>query len=83
MRRPRFVANRDGNGNRSRAFRIQRGVTNICQGDRARSRAQRLKSEAGNCLSLAVTERSTAFAAELIDEAVKLFRRADELVAGG
>nr|WP_299904055.1 hypothetical protein [Sphingomonas bacterium] len=49
------------------------------RGDRARIRAQKLKHEAGNCLSLAVTERSATFAAVLIDEAVKLCRRADEL----
>lgn len=75
----RFVAKCGGCWNRGRAFRIQRRVTHSCPGDRAQSRAQRLKLEAGNCLSLAVTERSTAFAAELIDEAMKLWRRADEL----
>jgi hypothetical protein len=54
-------------------------VNNSSQGDRARIRAQRLKYEASNCLAIAVTERSAAFAAELIDEAMKLSRRADEL----
>jgi hypothetical protein len=42
-------------------------------------RALRLKTEAGNCLTIAVGKTDPAFAAELIDEAVRLMRRAQEL----
>lgn len=42
-------------------------------------RALRLKTEAGNCLALAVGQPDPAFAAELIDEALRLMRRAQEL----
>ncbi|MGN6821152.1 MAG: hypothetical protein ACTHJR_21060 [Sphingomonas sp.] len=42
-------------------------------------RALRLKTEAGNCLTIAVGKADPAFAAELIDEAVRLMRRAQEL----
>ncbi len=43
------------------------------------ARAIRLKTEARNCLSIAIRQRDTAFAGELIDEAVRLARRAKEL----
>jgi hypothetical protein len=43
------------------------------------ARALRLKTEARNCLSIAIRQRDTAFAGELIDEAVRLARRAQEL----
>jgi len=46
--------------------------------DRTR-RAEKLQREAANCLSLAVTERSTEFAADLIEEASMLMRRVSEL----
>lgn len=42
-------------------------------------RALRLKTEAGNCLTIAVGKTDPAFAAELIDEAARLMRRAQEL----
>ena len=42
-------------------------------------RALRLKTQAGNCLAIAVGHADTAFAAELIDEALRLMRRAQEL----
>ncbi len=42
-------------------------------------RALRLKTEAGNCLTIAVGQRDPVFAAELIDEAIRLMRRAREL----
>jgi len=42
-------------------------------------RALRLKTEAGNCLAIAVGHADTAFAGELIDEALRLMRRAQEL----
>jgi hypothetical protein len=42
-------------------------------------RALRLKTEAGNCLTLAVRQTDPAFAGELIDEAMRLMRRAREL----
>jgi hypothetical protein len=43
------------------------------------ARALRLKTEARNCLTIAVQQRDTAFAGELIDEAMRLARRAQEL----
>jgi hypothetical protein len=42
-------------------------------------RALRLKTEAGNCLTIAVRQEDPMFAAELIDEAIRLTRRAHEL----
>ena len=45
------------------------------------ARAHRLAKEARNCLTIAVTQDDTAFAAELIDEALRLVRRARELAA--
>jgi len=47
--------------------------------DRTRRRAQKLQREAANCLTLAVRERSTDFAADLIEEASMLMRRVNEL----
>jgi hypothetical protein len=43
------------------------------------ARSLRLKTEARNCLTIAVRQGDTAFAGELIDEAVRLARRAQEL----
>ncbi len=43
------------------------------------ARALRLKTEARNCLTIAIRQRDTAFAGELIDEAMRLARRAREL----
>ncbi|WP_183112283.1 hypothetical protein [Sphingomonas sp. So64.6b] len=43
------------------------------------TRAYRLSKEASNCLTIAIGSRSTADAAELIDEAIKLATRAHEL----
>ena len=45
------------------------------------ARAYRLAREARNCLAIAVAQRDAAFAAELIDEALRLTRRARELAA--
>ena len=45
------------------------------------SRADRLRHEASNCLAIAVGQKDSAFAAELIDEALRLMRRARELAA--
>lgn len=42
-------------------------------------RALRLKTEAGNCLTIAVGKSDPVFAGELIDEAMRLTRRAQEL----
>ncbi len=42
-------------------------------------RAKRLKQEAGNCLTIAVGHDDLAFAGELIDEAMRLAKRAREL----
>jgi hypothetical protein len=44
-------------------------------------RAVRLHIEAGNCLDIAVGKKDFATAAELIDEAIRLERRARELAA--
>jgi len=44
-------------------------------------RAVRLHIEAGNCLDIAVGKKDSAAAAELIDEAIRLERRARELAA--
>lgn len=46
---------------------------------RARTRAARLHQEALNCLTIAVREDETRHSAELIDEALKLAKRAREL----
>ncbi|WP_423604873.1 hypothetical protein [Sphingomonas sp. MS122] len=43
------------------------------------TRAERLRREASNCLTIAVAQRDLAFAAELIDEALRLAGRAREL----
>lgn len=45
------------------------------------ARARRLHREAANCLALAVAQKDLRFAAELIDEAMRLSRRARELAA--
>ncbi|HEY0622954.1 hypothetical protein [Sphingomonas sp.] len=45
------------------------------------TRARRLHREAANCLALAVAQKDLAFAGELIDEAMRLTRRARELAA--
>ncbi len=42
-------------------------------------RALRLKTQAGNCLAIAVGHGDPVFAGELIDEALRLMRRAQEL----
>lgn len=42
-------------------------------------RALRLKTEARNCLTIALGHRDATFAGELIDEAIRLTRRAHEL----
>lgn len=47
----------------------------------APARALRLKTEARNCLTIALGHRDTSFAGELIDEAIRLTRRARELGA--
>jgi hypothetical protein len=46
------------------------------------ARALRLKTEAGNCLTIAVGKSDPVFAGELIDEAMRLMRRAQELANG-
>jgi len=45
------------------------------------SRAHRLAQEARNCLTIAVAQKDPSFAADLIDEAVRLSARARELAA--
>lgn len=47
--------------------------------ERRRSRAARLQREAANCLGVAVTTAQPEFAAELIDEAIKLTKRSQEM----
>jgi len=44
-------------------------------------RAVRLHIEAGNCLDIAVGKKDAVTAGELIDEAIRLERRARELAA--
>lgn len=45
------------------------------------TRAERLRREASNCLTIAVAQKDLAFTAELIDEAIRLSKRARELAA--
>jgi hypothetical protein len=59
--------------------RIWRGVKAFNDPSGFSPRALRLKIEAGNCLTIAVRQEDPAFAGELIDEAIKLARRAREL----
>lgn len=56
-------------------------VTSSTIAKSASARAMRLANEARNCLTLAVTAKDSDFAAELIDEALRLARRARELAA--
>jgi len=58
-----------------------RGVTFLPDASPRFARARRLHREAANCLSLAVAQKDLAFAAELIDEALRLTQRARELAA--
>ncbi len=44
-------------------------------------RAIRLNEEASNCLTIAIRQTDRAFAADLIDEALRLAKRARELAA--
>jgi hypothetical protein len=46
------------------------------------ARALRLKTEAGNCLTIAVGKTDPVFVGELIDEAMRLMRRSQELANG-
>lgn len=46
----------------------------------APARAVRLHTEAGNCLDIAIGKGDAVFAGQLIDEAIRLERRARELV---
>jgi len=43
------------------------------------TRSAKLRQQATNCLSIAVREKTPDFAADLIDEAIRLSRRAREL----
>jgi hypothetical protein len=54
-------------------------VASIYNASASPPRALRLKTEAGNCLTLAVRQTDPVFAGELIDEALRLMRRAQEL----
>lgn len=56
-------------------------MNQLFKADRARTRAARLRNEARNCLSIAIAARDGQFAAELIDEALRLARRSRELAA--
>ncbi|MDR6128649.1 hypothetical protein QE361_002146 [Sphingomonas sp. SORGH_AS802] len=56
-------------------------VSILSKADRLRDRAARLRSEAVNCVSIAVRERDQDHAARLIDEAITLTRRSSELLA--
>lgn len=46
---------------------------------KVRDRADRLRTEAANCVTIAVREPTESFAAQLIDEAAKLMKRSAEL----
>lgn len=64
-------------------FRIKSSTVNSLDTVKTLSpRAQRLHREALNCLQLAVGEKAESFAAQLIDEAVRLMRRSAELSRG-
>ena len=56
-------------------------VSILSKADRLRDRAARLRSEAVNCVTIAVRERDQDHAARLIDEAITLTRRSAELLA--
>jgi hypothetical protein len=58
-------------------------VTIPTKADRLRHRAARLHEEALNCLAIAVGEKVEQHAAQLIDEAIRLMRRAAELSGAG
>lgn len=62
--------------------RFLSGVLRMNVPEKRRSRAARLRHEASNCVALAVSTNQTAFAAELIDEALKLAKRSQEIGAG-
>lgn len=62
--------------------RIKPAVTHPTKTDRARDRAARLHREALNCLTIAVGEKVEQHAAQLIDEAILLMRRSEELASG-
>ena len=47
----------------------------------ALARSAKLRNQAGNCLTIAVKEDETRHSADLIDEALKLAKRARELNA--
>ncbi len=55
-------------------------VSILSKADRLRDRAARLRSEAVNCVAIAVRERDLAHAASLIDEAQRLRARSSELL---
>ena len=59
--------------------RILISVLRMVVPEKKRSRAARLRHEASNCVALAVSTHHTAFAAELIDEALKLTKRSQEI----
>jgi hypothetical protein len=75
---PRSLRRTAGTAARLPHFAI---VTQTSKADRALARAARLRNEARNCLSIATSMRDTQFAAQLIDEAVQLARRAREIAA--
>ncbi len=54
-------------------------VTQTSKADRARTRAARLRNEARNCLSIAIGAGDVQFAADLIDEALRLALRSRQL----
>jgi uncharacterized membrane protein (UPF0127 family) len=66
----------------TQATGIEPRVTNPTKAARDRDRAIRLRREALNCLTIAVGEKVEAHAAQLIDEAERLIRRAEQLAAG-
>lgn len=69
------------NCRRGAAFRVSNAMKTRFDAITAPPRAVRLRVEARNCLDIAIGKDDPDFAAELIDEAIRLARRARELAA--
>ena len=78
----RAVKPRAGSTEPATTARFLAGVLRMTVPEKKRRRAARLQDEASNCVALAVSTKQTAFAAELIDEALKLAKRAQEIDGG-
>lgn len=65
--------------NHSRSITFYMSMKPVLRSQKSCLRAEKLKREAANCLSLAVKEPTSGFAADLIAEAAMLLRRVREL----